>query len=70
MLGALPLLVYNLVFVVPLIVILLLIYFGASTARLKLWRQTQRKWMNLASGLLMIGLGVLLILYYQFAWHL
>ncbi len=64
------LLIYNGIFVAPLIAILLLIYFGSSTVRLKQWRQKKRKWMNLASGILMISLGTLLILYYQLGWHL
>ena len=64
------LLIYNGIFVAPLILILLLIYFGSSTMRLKQWRQEKRKWMNLASGMLMISLGALLILYYQLDWHL
>lgn len=64
------LLLYNFIFVLPLLVILLMLYFGASTLKLKQWRQTKRKWMNLASGLLMISLGVLLILFYRLGWHL
>ncbi len=64
------LLIYNVIFVAPLIIILLLIYFGSSTGRLKQWRQKKRKWMNLASGILMLSLGTLLILYYQLGWHL
>ena len=64
------LLIYNGIFVAPLLAILLLIYFGSSTMRLKQWRQKKRKWMNLSSGLLMISLGTLLILYYQLGWHL
>lgn len=64
------LLIYNGIFVLPLIAVLLLIYFGASTLRLKQWRQTKRKWMNLSSGMLMISLGTLLILYYQLGWHI
>lgn len=63
------LLLYNGVFVLPLVVILGMIYCGASTAAMKKWRQANRKWMNLASGLLMLGLGALLILHYQFGWY-
>ena len=64
------LLIYNGIFVLPLIIVLLLIYFGASTLRLKQWRQTKRKWMNLSSGMLMISLGTLLIFYYLLSWHI
>lgn len=62
------LLLYNFIFVLPLMVILLLIYFGTSTLLLKIWSRDNRKWMNLASGLLMIFLGVLLIGYYRLQW--
>lgn len=64
------LLLYNFIFVLPLLVILLMIYFGVSTLKLKRWRQEKRKWMNLASGLLMILLGSLLVLYYRLEWYL
>ena len=68
--ALLYLLIYNGIFVIPLIAILLLIYYGSSTAQLKKWRQNKRKWMNLASGVLMVTLGTLLILYYKLGWHL
>ena len=63
--ALLYLLVYNAIFVLPLVAIVLLVFFGASTATMKKWRQNNRKWMNLAAGLLMIGLGCVLIVYYQ-----
>jgi cytochrome c biogenesis protein CcdA len=63
------LLLYNVIFVLPLVVILVMIYYGATTLRLKKWRETERKWMNLATGLLMIVLGVFLIFYYTLGWH-
>jgi len=68
--ALLYLLLYNFIFVLPLLIILLMIYFGANTAKLKRWRQSKRRWMNLASGLLMIALGVFLILFYRLGWHL
>ena len=62
--------VYNFIFILPLLGILLLIYFGASTLKMKEWRIENRKWMNLASGILMISLGTLLIAYYRLGWYL
>lgn len=59
------LLIYNFIFVLPLLIILFLIYFGASTLKLKEWRIENRRWMNLATGLLLIFLGALLIGYYH-----
>lgn len=64
------LVIYNFIFVLPLLVILILLYYGTSTTKLKLWRQKNRKWMNLSTGLLMISLGALLIAYYQLGWYL
>jgi len=64
------LLIYNFIFVLPLLVILILLYYGTSITKLKFWRQKNRKWMNLSSGLLMISLGALLIAYYQLGWYL
>lgn len=64
------LLIYNVIFVTPLFAILLLINFGSSTLRMKQWREMQRKWMNLAAGILMILLGILLILFYVLDWYL
>ncbi|MEN8261484.1 MAG: GAP family protein [Pseudomonadota bacterium] len=63
------LLLYNFVFILPLLIILLMIYFGASTVKMKQWRQSRRKWMNLASGVLMLALGTLLVAYYRFGWY-
>ncbi len=59
---------YNAIFVLPLVVILLLVAFGTSTLALKRWRQTHRRWMNLATGLLMLALGGLLIAFYAWGW--
>jgi cytochrome c biogenesis protein CcdA len=62
--------IYNFVFILPLLGILFLIYLGASTLKMKQWRIENRKWMNLASGILMISLGSLLIAYYRLGWYL
>lgn len=64
------LLIYNFIFVLPLLIILFMIYFGASTLKLKEWRIGKRKWMNLATGFLMIFLGAFLIAYYRLGWYL
>src|SRR3989344_5824988 len=53
---------YNIVFVMPLIVILLLVAGGTKLPAVKAWKQESRGVMRLAIGLLLIGLGWLLIL--------
>ena len=54
---------YNLIFVLPLIVILVLAYFGISTKKISKWKNEKKKWMRLFIGIVMIALGVLLILW-------
>ena len=60
------LIIYNLIFVFPLIVILIAIYRGTSTAKFEAWRQKHKKWMRLAIGLTLIALAALMILYVEF----
>lgn len=59
--AILYLLVYNLIFVMPLLVILLAVYFGLPPEKIEKWRQEQRRWLRLAVGLVMIGLGGLML---------
>lgn len=56
------LVLYNIVFVTPLIVILLMVAVGTKLPAVKAWKQESRGMMRLAIGLLLIGLGWLLIL--------
>lgn len=57
------LLIYNFIFVLPLIVILVMAFFGTSIKSLQSWKQKNKKWMRLITGLVMVGLGILLILF-------
>jgi cytochrome c biogenesis protein CcdA len=63
------LLIYNAIFVLPLLAILVLVALGFSTAALKRWRQVNRKWMNLALGTLMVVLGSFLVVHYAAGWR-
>jgi len=56
------LLIYNLMFVIPLIIILLAITFGMKAEHIENWRQTKKNWMKLAMGLVLLGLGIALLL--------
>ncbi len=60
--ALLLLILYNIIFVMPLIVILLLVAGGTKLPAVKKWKQESRGLMRLAIGLLLIGLGWLLIL--------
>ena len=53
---------YNIIFVMPLIVILLMVYFGMKVQILKRWKQNNRTYMRFATGIILILLGWLLIL--------
>lgn len=58
----LMLLLYNIVFVLPLLVILLLVAAGVKLPAIKAWKQESRGLMRLLIGLLLVGLGWLLIM--------
>lgn len=60
--ALLLLVLYNIIFVAPLIIILLLVALGVNLQAVKQWKQESRGHMRLAIGLLLIGLGWLLIL--------
>jgi cytochrome c biogenesis protein CcdA len=62
MTAFLLLVLYNFVFVSPLIVILLMVAGGVKLHKVKKWKQEARGTMRLAIGLLLIGLGWLLML--------
>jgi cytochrome c biogenesis protein CcdA len=53
---------YNVLFVLPLIVILLLVAGGTTVGSIKKWKQANKNYMRFAVGFLLIGLGWLLLL--------
>src|SRR3989338_672556 len=56
------LLIYNVIFVMPLIVILLAVYFGTNLKKIEQWKGNYKGYMRLATGMIMVGLGILLML--------
>jgi len=56
------LLLYNLIFVLPLFIILGLAYFGYSAEKMEAWRLKQRKWLRLVLGIGCMVLGILMLL--------
>ena len=58
----LMLILYNVVFILPLLTILLLVAGGIKLPAVKAWKQESRGVMRLMIGLLLVGLGWLLIL--------
>ena len=59
--GVPLLLLYNLIFILPLFVIIGLLYFGKSSQALEKWRLKHRGLMRLAVGLFLITLGAYMI---------
>ncbi len=57
------LVIYNLLFVLPLVVILLLVHRGSQTEKLEKWREKYRGYMRLAIGLLLVVLGWWMIMF-------
>ena len=53
---------YNVIFVAPLLIILLLVAGGMKLHEIKKWKQANRPFMRLMIGLLLIALGWLLML--------
>lgn len=56
------LLFYNFIFVLPLLVILLGVYFGLDPEKVDRWRKEKKKVMRLVIGLVLIALGVIMLL--------
>jgi cytochrome c biogenesis protein CcdA len=55
------LLIYNVFFIIPLVLILIIVSFGLPPERLNSWRVEHRKVVRLCMGALMIGIGVFII---------
>lgn len=56
--AAVPmLLLYNLIFILPLFIIIGIAYFGTSSDRLEAWRKEHRGLMRLGIGILLLSLG-------------
>jgi cytochrome c biogenesis protein CcdA len=51
------LLLYNLIFVLPLVIITFLVYKGESTEFLHAWTNKNKKWMKLFAGIILILLS-------------
>jgi cytochrome c biogenesis protein CcdA/thiol-disulfide isomerase/thioredoxin len=64
LLKAIPmLLLYNLIFILPMIAVVLIIYFGLSKIEdISAWQAKNIKYLDLISGLIILGLGVAMIL--------
>lgn len=59
--GVSYLIIYNLIFVLPLFIITLLVFKGASPERLQKWTGSEKKWMKLSAGIVLVLIGVYLL---------
>jgi cytochrome c biogenesis protein CcdA len=57
------LLLYNLIFVLPLIILTFMIYKGMSPSALQKWTSSKRNWMKLGSGVILVALGVYILVF-------
>jgi cytochrome c biogenesis protein CcdA/glutaredoxin len=56
------LVIYNFIFILPLVIILFTVHFGYSSDIIEKWRDKNKKWMRLSLGLVMLALGILMLL--------
>jgi len=56
------LLLYNFIFILPLIIILLVVTFGLSPERVNSWRLENRRLLRLAIGIVMVAIGAIMLL--------
>jgi len=57
------LLLYNLIFVLPLIILTFMIYKGMSPSILQKWTSSKRNWMKIGSGIILVALGVYILVF-------
>lgn len=56
------LVIYNIIFVMPLVIILIMVMFGSKVQNIQKWKQGNKAYMRLAAGIILIALGWLLML--------
>ncbi len=56
------LIIYNIIFVMPLLVILIMVLCGVKVQNIQRWKQSNKAYIRLLTGLVLIALGWLLIL--------
>ena len=55
------LLLYNLIFILPLVIILLIASNQMLLGKVQAWQTKERGWMRLGGGVAMVGLGMLIL---------
>ena len=60
-LGLFYLIIYNLIFILPLLIITVLVYRGMSPELIQKWNTAERAWMRLSASIVLIAIAVWLI---------
>jgi cytochrome c biogenesis protein CcdA len=55
------LILYNIIFVLPLIIITLIVYYGNSSKGLEAWRNKNKNYMKLIAGIFLVIIGIIMI---------
>tara|TARA_Y100000034_G_scaffold21160_1_gene24333 strand:- start:4159 stop:4863 length:705 start_codon:yes stop_codon:yes gene_type:complete len=56
------LILYNLIFIIPMVIITFIVYAGVSTTeRVSAWKERNIKYLHLATGLILVILGILIL---------
>lgn len=56
------LVIYNIIFVLPLLLILVMVYSGYNVKKIQSWKGKYKSYMRLCMGIIMVALGILLML--------
>ncbi|MFZ5364682.1 MAG: GAP family protein [Patescibacteria group bacterium] len=59
--GIAYLLLYNFIFILPLLIILMVVYLGYSSQKIESLRKQSRSWLRLIMGLLMLVFGIMIL---------
>lgn len=55
------LVLYNLIFILPMLAIVLLIYYGLSPEKAESWRKQKLRLLHLIAGVILVGLGIAIL---------
>ena len=59
--GFLYMIVYNLIFILPMSIVVLAMYWGLPPEKAKQWRQQKIRLLHLIAGIILVLLGVVLL---------
>ena len=60
--GSLYLILYNFIVIIPLIAILLLVFFGLPPEKVNAWREESKSLLRLMIGIVMLLMGIIILI--------